>query len=444
MKKPTLIFTVLLFFLSVAGSATAQDQPKPASGEPFLKEKGDKKGPDIKAEEADPETGTNVGTLVQYIEVKREKWLEWLEKNPAPLDAEALRKEAETWIAGGDAELAETALIMGKSGQRTKIESQREVYFPTKFLSAESGLPFPPTFDLRNVGTVLEVDPVISDAGQVDLNYAPERTAYLGENPPLVLPGVEDGDIRWPRFSAQRVVGNASLKAEQWALIGCESLLKGGESSQTLIFTRPVVHRFESPTENPDRRPEGVLTFEWVEISHGDLNRLLVETTDMSGLIGGELRRAAVEAGAKIIDTRLIRFMSGQRVKIESVEEVIFPTGFSAGEGGRPSTPDTHETRNTGVTVEVDPVVGVGGGIVDLNLSPERVSHFGESIHHRVLVDSKWVTDVTMPVFYTMRATTQITAPIGAPVLIGVMSPPDEKGWTDSSRKVLLFVKFSR
>ncbi len=448
MKNPTLILTSLFIFLSIVGSAPAQDQPKPAASEPFLKEKSEKKAADRKEEKSGPETIANVGTLVQYIDVKRERWQEWLAKNSAVPDAGPLRKEAEVWIAGGDAELAETSLIMGKSGQRAKIESLREVFLPTKFLSVEGGLPFPSTFALRNIGMVLEVDPVVPDAGQVDLNYAPERSAYLRENPPVVLPGVEAGDIRWPLFSTQRVAGNASLKAEQWTLIGSEASLEGNDSNQTLIFTRPIVHVFETPAETlaeaPSGKPEGVLTFEWIEVSHVNLNRRLIESEDISALIGGGFRQTALEGGGKIIDTRVIRFMSGQRVKNESVKEVIYPANFIAGNGGMHSNPESHETRNFGVTVEVDPVVSAGGSLLDLNMSPERVAHFGESIHHRTLIDSKWVTDVTMPVFYTMRATTQITVPIGIPVLIGAMSPPDEKGWIDPSRKVLLFVKFSR
>ena len=444
MKKTTLILTALLFITCIAEPATAQEQPKPAGGEPFLKEKGGKKGADTKEESADPKTVINVGTLVQYIDVKREKWQDWLEKNPASLDAGALRKEAEAWIAGGDAKLAETSLIMGKSGQRAKIESNREVFLPTKFESVEGGLPFPTTFDLRNIGVVLEVDPVVTDTAQVDLNYAPERSAYLRENPPIVLQGVESGDIRWPLFSTQRVAGNASLKAEQWTLIACEASVEGNGTNQTLIFTRPIIHQFENPAENPSAKAEGVLTLEWIEVGHGDLNRRLIESDDISALIGGGLRQTALEGGGKIVDTRIVRFMSGQRVKNESVEEVIYPMEFYAADEGQHSNPSKHQTRNIGVTVEVDPVVGKGGGIVDLNISPERVAHFGESIHHRVLIDSKWETDVTMPVFYTMRATTQITVPIDSPVLIGVMSPPDEKGWIESSRKVLLFVKVSR
>lgn len=444
MKKFIPILAAIFVFQGIAESVPAQDQPKPAEGEPFIKEKGDKKPAGEKKEKVGPTTETNVGTLVQYIEIKRERWQEWLKKNPAPLDAGALRKEAETWIAGGDAELAESLLIMGKSGQRAKIESHREIYYPTEFLSSESGLPFPSKFDLRNIGMVLEVDPVLSDAEQVDLNYAPERSDYLRENPPIVLPGVEAGDIRWPLYSAQRVAANASLKADQWALIGCEASLKSSESNQTLIFTRPVIHRFETLAEIPAAKPEGVLTLEWIEVGHGDLNRRLIESSDLSALIGGGLRQTVVENGGKIIDTRIVRFMSGQRVKNESVEEVIYPLEFYAGDDGQHSNPSKHQTRNIGVTVEVDPVVGRGGGVVDLNISPERVAHFGESIHHRVLVDSKWEPDVSMPVFYTMRVTTQITAPFGVPILIGLMSPPDEKGWIDASRKVLLFVKVSR
>jgi hypothetical protein len=60
------------------------------------------------------------------------------------------------------------------------------------------------------------------------------------------------------------------------------------------------------------------------------------------------------------------------------------------------------------------------------------------------LVHGEWKPNVTMPRFYTMQPTTQLALPMNTPVLVAVMSPPDEKGWTDPSRKVLLFVKFSR
>src|SRR5207244_11096934 len=42
-----------------------------------------------------------------------------------------------------------------------------------------------------------------------------------------------------------------------------------------------------------------------------------------------------------------------------------------------PTTPTKFDTRNTGVTLEVEPVVGANGGIIDLNLVPQVVEFEG-------------------------------------------------------------------
>ena len=65
-------------------------------------------------------------------------------------------------LTAGEAELAETSLVMGKSGQRSKVESIREVRYPSEFDSDKSGLPVPTAFELKNQGTTSEVDPVIA------------------------------------------------------------------------------------------------------------------------------------------------------------------------------------------------------------------------------------------------------------------------------------------
>src|SRR6266852_7370842 len=42
-----------------------------------------------------------------------------------------------------------------------------------------------------------------------------------------------------------------------------------------------------------------------------------------------------------------------------------------------PTTPTKFDTRNTGVTLEVEPVVGADGAIIDLNLVPQVVEFEG-------------------------------------------------------------------
>jgi hypothetical protein len=448
MKKLSLVLTALLLF---SNHLTAQEAAKPAEtkvpdaapADPFVKEKGGK-GASKSAEES-PATFTNVGTIFQYIDVKRERWQQWLAENQTPLDGGALRREVEAWITAGDANLAETSLIMGKSGQRSKVESIREVFYPEAFDPEKSGLPVPTAFELKNQGTTSEVDPVIGLEGRIDLNFAPERVAYSGENPPREENGAEDGDIRWPVFRSQRVFSQVSLAPDEWALIGCESALDGDDSHQTLIFARPALHQFEDKPAKGNQSVEAMLTFQWLEVGQDQLNNWLMNAGDISAWIGGGLNAKALESRAKILDERVMRFRSGQRVKNESIEEVIYPTEYTSdAEGENFATPTALETRNVGVTVEVDPVFGASGGTLDLNMAPEQVFHFGESVHHRFLDSGKWQPNITMPVFYAMKTTTQITLSAETAVLVSVMSPPDENGKVDPSRKVLLFVKFSR
>ena len=446
-----LTYLLSAFILFAAASVRSQDQgkpvepAKPAAADPFVQKEEAKQSKSAReSEKTAPDKVTNVGTIFQYIDVKRERWQKWLSENSVPLDAAPLRREVETWIKAGDANLAETSLVMGKSGQRSKVESIREVRYPSEFDSDKSGLPVPTAFELKNQGTTSEVDPVIGLEGRIDFNFAPERVAYSGENPPREESGAEDGDVRWPLFRSQRVISQVSLAPEEWALIGCESSLDGEESHQTLIFARPALHQFEDKPVKSNPGGEAMLTFQWLEVGHDQLNGWLMNAGDVSAWIGGGLNTKALEAGAKILDERVMRFRSGQRVKNESIEEVIYPTEYVRdAEGKNFATPTANETRNVGLTVEVDPVLGANGGVLELNMAPEQGFHFGESVHHRFLDGGKWLPNITMPVFYTMKTTTQITLPLETPILVSVMSPPDENGVIDSSRKVLLFVKFS-
>ena len=437
---------VLLFVGVYLNAQEAPKEAKPAAppaapADPFLKEKEKK----TKEAAPSPDKIINVGTLFQYIDVKRERWQKWLAENETPLDAGALRREVDGWLSTGDAELAETSLIMGKSGLRSKVESNREVFYPVEFTVDPGGLPLPTSFERKNTGTTAEVDPVLNLEGGVEMSFAPERVNYAGENPPRKENGAEEGDIRWPLFASQRVNCMVNLTATQWGLIGCETSLDRAETHQTLIFARPALHRFEDKPAAGPTNGQGMLTFQWIEVGHDQLNGWLMGDGDLSASIGGGLHEKALAAGATLLNERVVRFRTGQRVENESIREVIYPTAYDRGEEADDhASPAALETRNVGTTVEVDPVFNETDTILDLNMAPEKVFHLGESIHHRVLVNGAWQPNLTNPVFYTMKATTQVSLPMNTPMLVAVMSPPNEEGWIDSSRKVLLFVKVSR
>ena len=56
---------------------------------------------------------------------------------------------------------------------------------------------------------------------------------------------------------------------------------------------------------------------------------------------------------------------------------ILTPGTFTSLGVVTPSTPTAFETRNLGVTLEVEPIIGPDGYTIDLNLSPEVVEFDG-------------------------------------------------------------------
>ena len=107
----------------------------------------------------------------------------------------------------------------------------------------------------------------------------------------------------------------------------------------------------------------------------------------------------------------------------------FFPGGVGATIPVTPATPTAFETRNTGVTLEVDPVLGADEFTIDLSLSPEVVEFDGfinygtpifsggtNAVGQPVLLTSN---RILMPVFSTRKVTTQVTIWDGQTIAIG-------------------------
>src|SRR5207244_2944913 len=109
-----------------------------------------------------------------------------------------------------------------------------------------------------------------------------------------------------------------------------------------------------------------------------------------------------------------------------------------------PTTPQTFETRNTGVTLEVEPVVGPDGVTVDLNLVPQVVEfdgfiNYGSPIFginpstsfnpitglfspSQVLLTNNVINQ---PIFSTRKVTTNVSVWDGQTVVIGGLMRED-------------------
>src|SRR5205807_5418347 len=110
------------------------------------------------------------------------------------------------------------------------------------------------------------------------------------------------------------------------------------------------------------------------------------------------IRALNQKKGIDLLSAPKVTTKSGQRAIIEIVREFRYPTEFTQPQipqiasstgttviGGAttvpvvvtPTTPTRFDTRNTGVTLEVEPVVGADGATIDLNLVPQVVEFDG-------------------------------------------------------------------
>jgi hypothetical protein len=196
---------------------------------------------------------------------------------------------------------------------------------------------------------------------------------------------------------------------------------------------------------------------EFVELSHEALTKLLFLTKPTSAdatALRQQLQDMVSKNEAKILETQIAVARSGQKGGSESIHEFIYPTEYEPTcslmdeeLSKKPKTPNalavptTFETRNLGSILEVEPAVGEGNRIVELRFVPELIWHSGSAIWYEGKDSSGNPFKVQTPDIYTIRLNTGIQCISGQYTLAGVISPKNDKGDTDMTRKVMVFVK---
>src|SRR5205807_5890386 len=162
------------------------------------------------------------------------------------------------------------------------------------------------------------------------------------------------------------------------------------------------------------------------------------------------IRALNQKKGIDLLSAPRVTTKSGQRAVIEIVREFRYPTQYTPPQvptitgGGSgtgtvsisvvtPTTPTAFETRNTGVTLEVEPVVGPDGVTIDLNLVPQVVEFEGfvnygspifginPSILTNALNSQVLLTQnvINQPIFSTRKVTTSVSVYDGSTVVLG-------------------------
>ena len=180
-----------------------------------------------------------------------------------------------------------------------------------------------------------------------------------------------------------------------------------------------------------------------------------------SGQLQMIMRGLAQKKGTDIMTAPSVTARPGQKATIEIIREFIYPTeyeppelpnqvgggfggqqDFGGGGGGggfpvTPATPTAFETRNTGVTLEIEPNLGPNEYVIDLRFAPEIVEFEGfinygspitspatDAFGNPVTVT---ITEnrIEMPVFSSRRISTGITIYDGHTVAVGGLMRED-------------------
>jgi general secretion pathway protein D len=171
------------------------------------------------------------------------------------------------------------------------------------------------------------------------------------------------------------------------------------------------------------------------------------------------IRALNQKKGVDLLSAPSVTTKSGQRAIIEVVRELRYPRTYTqpqvpslGGNGGTttvnavvvtPTTPQDWETRNTGVTLEVEPVVGGDSTTIDLNLIPQVVEfegfiNYGSPINAVGVNTIGGVAGISVsqpveltpnvinqPVFSTRKVTTSVSVYDGQTVVLGGLMRED-------------------
>jgi hypothetical protein len=146
-------------------------------------------------------------------------------------------------------------------------------------------------------------------------------------------------------------------------------------------------------------------------------------------------KKKATLVGAPTVETK-----PGNRCVVEAISEVRYAVEFDKMEGGKPVvaekpdavralpvqappaigvTPTAFETRNTGITLEAEPVLGPDNKAVDLNYVAQHVQLLGWD-SCSVEEKGELVQRIPQPRFCTNKVSTNIAVQVGVPVLGGI------------------------
>lgn len=214
----------------------------------------------------------------------------------------------------------------------------------------------------------------------------------------------------------------------------------------------------ESGDESGARMKQIRVQVEFIDVSHEQFTELMFgpKPPANDGDLRQQVARLIKDGQAKLMETCMLVCRSGEKATLESIREEIYPTEYQP--PGRPCgnpsngrlasdppmnpafrAPTAFETRNTGVTFEVEPLLE-SDGTIDLRLSPEIVNRLRLEtwMEH---VDQWGDGSIRMPIYESWRFNTSVSVAPGKFELITALTPKTNAPAPAVTRKILVFVR---
>lgn len=237
------------------------------------------------------------------------------------------------------------------------------------------------------------------------------------------------------------------------ALFLAPSFFSGAQSNPP--ETKPAV-----PNDAPRKMVR--VQVELIEVSHEMLTDLLSgENKPQDDVALRKHMTELIKQGkASIFETMICACLNGEKTLSRSGLELIYPTAYEPAQisttsgfvsnGIQPETkhgrdvtgptPTEFDSRDLGNRMECGATILPNLQEIDVIIAPEIISHVGYEVY------GQWKgphdnTEIKMPNIYAIKFHATVTVSAGKPFFVSAVSPKDEKGKTDTTRKLMVFVK---
>ncbi len=372
---------------------------------------------------------------------------------------------------GGGGAAADPFAEAGASGSRATLEARK----PILELLKANGIVFGEgsSATLSNSGVLLvsntpsELDKV-EQLVQAMVNTKPKQVKITTKFVEIAQENNEELGFDWiiGPFGSGSVIGTGGTPGNQ-------SPRTGNDFSGPIIPGVPINGNNDvtNISTNGNRSGDTAITRNNIDAILNNPSRTAQQASVAPGIAGltglfsdGEvkmiMRGLSQKKGTDLMTAPSVTAKSGQKATIEIIREFIYPTeyeppelpnsvgqssGFSLTGGGStggsfpvtPATPTAFETRNTGVTLEIEPTIGENDFVIDLRFVPEIVEfegfiNYGSPIQSSGsdALGNTVITVITenrieMPIFSARRVNTALTIYDGYTVAVGGLMRED-------------------